>query len=165
MRSKIVETDHTTGKSGFMIASGANGFMNTDPFSCKGTKFNFEPEYNTARAANIIPWGIGPYEINDQFEIGHFEACTKVSKPATTSVGSVKDTYFKECSGPYEAKQGQREQVRAGRLALLQGGRHSRRVAYRAESGHRMRRCSSMRSATWTSTDHRTGRTGLHRRR
>ncbi|HEY3903526.1 MAG TPA: hypothetical protein VGM14_06470 [Streptosporangiaceae bacterium] len=99
---EIVETDHTTGQSGFMIASGANGFMNTDPFSCKGTKFNFEPEYNTARAANIIPWGIGPYEINDQFEIGHFEACTKVSKPATTTVGNVKDTFFKECSGPYE---------------------------------------------------------------
>ena len=101
---EVVETDHTTGKSGFMIASGANGFMNTDPFSCKGTKFNFEPEYNTARAANIIPWGIGPYEINTQYEIGHFEACTKVSKPATTSVGGVKDTFFKECSGPYEAK-------------------------------------------------------------
>ena len=107
-----VETDHTTGQSGFMIASGANGFMNTDPFSCKGTKFNFEPEYNTARAANIIPWGIGPYKINDQFEIGHFEPCTSVSEQATTTVGNVKDTYFKECSGPYEEGQGHRR-VRA----------------------------------------------------
>src|SRR5712691_8935603 len=101
---EAVETDHTTGKSGFMIASAKNGFMTTDPFSCQGTKFNFEPAYNTARAANIIPWGIGPYEINDQFEIGHFEACTKVSKPATTMVGNVKDTFFKECSGPHEPK-------------------------------------------------------------
>ncbi len=101
---EAVETDHTTGKSGFMIASAKNGFMNTDPFSCKGTPFNFQPAYNTARAANILPWGIGPYMINDQFEIGHFEPCTKVSKPATTSVGSAKDTFFKECSGPYEPK-------------------------------------------------------------
>jgi hypothetical protein len=101
---EAVETDHTTGKSGFMIASAKNGFMTTDPFSCQGTKFNFEPAYNTARAANILPWGIGPYMINDQYEIGHFEACTKVSKPATTTIGNVKDRFFKECSGPYEPK-------------------------------------------------------------
>jgi hypothetical protein len=99
---EVVETDHTTGKSGFMIASGANGFMNTDPFSCKGTKFNFEPAYNTARAANIIPWGIGPYMINTQYEIGHFEACTRVTGKATQMVGPVKDTFYKNCHGPYE---------------------------------------------------------------
>jgi hypothetical protein len=99
---KVVETDHTTGKSGFMVASGANGFMNTDPFSCAGQKFNFEPEYNTARSANIIPWGIGPYMINDEYEIGHFEPCTSVSGAATTMVGDVTDTYYQHCSGPYE---------------------------------------------------------------
>jgi hypothetical protein len=100
---EVLETDHTTGQSGFMIASGANGFMNTNPFDCTGTKFNFQPEYNTAKAANIIPWGIGPYMINDTYEIGHFEPCTKVTKSATISVGAVKDTYFKDCSGPYES--------------------------------------------------------------
>ncbi len=99
---EVVETDHTTGKRGFMIASGANGFMNTDPFSCAGHRFNFEPEYNTARSANIIPWGIGPYMINDEFETGHFEACTSVSGPATIMVGNVTDTFFQRCSGPYE---------------------------------------------------------------
>ncbi len=99
---EVVETDHTTGKSGFMIASGANGFMNTDPFSCDGTKFNFEPAYNTARAANILPWGIGPYMINDEYEIGHFEACTSVSGRGTNTIGKIKDPFFKECSGPYE---------------------------------------------------------------
>ncbi len=99
---EAVETDHTTGKSGFMIASGANGFMNTNPFDCTGTKFNFQSEYNSARAANVLPWGAGPYMINDEYEIGHFEACTSVSKSAKTTVGKVKDTYFKDCSGPYE---------------------------------------------------------------
>ena len=87
------ETDLTTGQSGFMIASAANGFMNTNPFSCKGTPFNFQPEYSTARAQNIIPWGIGPYMINSQFEIGHFEPCTSVT--GATPVGNVKDTTFK----------------------------------------------------------------------
>ncbi len=100
---EVKETDWSTGQSGFMIASGANGFMNTNPFSCAGTKFNFQPEYNTARAQNIIPWGIGPYMINDQYEIGHFEPCTSVSGKATVSLAAhVTDTYYKHCSGPYE---------------------------------------------------------------
>ena len=92
------ETDLTTGKSGFMIASAANGFMNTSPFSCKGRPFNFQPEYSTARAQNIIPWGIGPYMINSEYEIGHFEPCTSVQG----KVSGVKDTTFTTCVGPYE---------------------------------------------------------------
>src|SRR6266487_1883661 len=96
------ETDLTTGRSGFMIASAANGFMSTNPFDCSGTRFNFQPEYWTARAQNVIPWGIGPYMINNQFEIGHFEACTSVGGPATTTIGSFTDAYFKHCAGPYE---------------------------------------------------------------
>lgn len=99
---EVAETDHTTGKSGFMIASGANGFMHTDPFSCKTKAFNFAPEYNTARAANIIPWGIGPYMINDEEEIGHFEACTSVTGKMTEPVFNLTDTFFNNCSGPYE---------------------------------------------------------------
>jgi hypothetical protein len=97
------ETDLTTGQSGFMIASARNGFMNTDPFTCQGTPFNFEPEYSTARPQNIIPWGIGPYMINSEFEIGHFEACTQVRGRATLTIGKFKDTYFTQCLGPYEA--------------------------------------------------------------
>ena len=93
------ETDLTTGQSGYMIASAANGFMNTSPVDCSGTPFNFQPEYSSARAQNIIPWGIGPYMINDQFEVGHFEPCTSVSNPVIVP-GS--DTYYTTCSGPYE---------------------------------------------------------------
>jgi hypothetical protein len=97
------ETDHTTGRSGFMIASAANGFMDTNPVNCDGRRFNFQPEYSTARAQNIIPWGIGPYMINSEYEIGHFEACTSVRRPATTTTGSFTDTYYKRCIGPYES--------------------------------------------------------------
>jgi hypothetical protein len=60
--------------------------------------FNFQPEYSTARSQNVIPWGIGPYMINNQFEIGHFEPCTRVTGPVT----SAGDTYYKQCHGPYE---------------------------------------------------------------
>jgi hypothetical protein len=82
------ETDLTTGQSGFMIASAANGFMNTSPADCSGTPFNFQPEYSSARAQNIIPWGIGPYMINDQYEIGHFEPCTSVTGSAVLTQGT-----------------------------------------------------------------------------
>src|SRR5580700_12199109 len=99
---EIREQDLTTGRSGYMIASGANGFMNTNPFDCTGTPFNFEPEYATASPQNIIPWGIGPYMINSEYEIGHWEACTTVTGPATFTAGSFKDTYYKNCHGPYE---------------------------------------------------------------
>jgi hypothetical protein len=96
------ETDFTTGQSGFMIASAANGFMNTNPADCSGTPFNFQPQYSSARAQNIIPWGIGPYMINDQYEIGHFEPCTSVTGSAVLTEGSFTDTYYLNCHGPYE---------------------------------------------------------------
>jgi hypothetical protein len=99
---EVIEQDRTTKQTGWMIASGANGFMNTDPFSCDGTPFNFEPEYSTAGPSEIVPWGIGPYGINSEFEIGHFEPCTSVRGPATLTEGSFKDSYWKRCRGPYE---------------------------------------------------------------
>jgi hypothetical protein len=100
---EVREADLSTGQSGFMIASGANGFMHTNPFTCAGQRFNFQPEYNTARAQNVIPWGFGPYMINDQFEVGHFEPCRSVSGKATISLAKhVTDTYYNHCIGPYE---------------------------------------------------------------
>jgi hypothetical protein len=100
---EVRETDVSTGQSGFMIASGANGFKTTNPFTCKGHGFNFQPEYNTAGTANIIPWGIGPYMINNQFEVGHFEPCTSVSGKAVAHLSkTVTDVYYKTCHGPYE---------------------------------------------------------------
>ena len=96
------EIDHTTGQSGFMIASAATGFKNTNPVTCTGHPFNFRPEYSTAKAANIIPWGIGPYMINNEFEIGHFEPCTGVSGIAHTPLDGVPDLYYTTCRGPYE---------------------------------------------------------------
>jgi hypothetical protein len=92
------ETDLSTGRSGFMIASAANGFMNTSIADCSGTPFNFQPEYNTAAAPNVIPWGFGPYMINSEFEVGHFEPCTSLQNPVT----STGDTYYTNCEGPYE---------------------------------------------------------------
>ena len=50
-----------------------------------------------------MPWGPGPYGINTEFEIGHFEPCTRVTGRSTLTDGSFTDTFFNRCHGPYEA--------------------------------------------------------------
>ncbi len=74
---KIVISDLTTGQSGFMIASAANGFMNTNYVTCAGTPFNFQPLFNTARVANSIGWSVLLSGILTQYETGHFIPCSK----------------------------------------------------------------------------------------
>jgi hypothetical protein len=97
------ERDLTTGQAGFMIASAANGFMNTDPVTCEGTPYNFEPEYSSAGANNILPWGAGPYMLDNQYEIGHFEPCTKVTHPQPLPLSDTfTDTFWTNCKGPYD---------------------------------------------------------------
>ena len=48
--------DLTTEETGFMVASAANGFQNTDPNTCAGTNFSFHPEFDRAKFGNFIPW-------------------------------------------------------------------------------------------------------------
>jgi len=97
---EVTEDDLTTHTSGFMIASAANGFMNTDPATCDGSPFNFQPEYSSAAPNNIVPWGPGAYNINTEYEVGHFEPCTNITGRRQTSTG---DTFWTNCDGPYEA--------------------------------------------------------------
>lgn len=99
---KAVVRDMTTGQTGFMQASAANGFMSTDLNTCGGTPFNYEPEYSTASVNNIIPWAALQVNVSTQFEIGHFEPCSKVTSPATLSFGSFTDTFWSHCVGAYE---------------------------------------------------------------
>jgi len=100
---EVTENDVTNGTSGFMIASAANGFMNTSPVDCSGTPFNFQPEYSSASRNNIVPWGPGAYNINTEYEVGHFEPCTKITGPQTLTIESFTDTFWTNCQGPYEA--------------------------------------------------------------
>jgi len=67
----VVE-DLTTGQTGFMVASAANGFQNTDPNSCAPTSFGFHPEFDTAKFGNFVPWAVLQANINFSMEIGHF---------------------------------------------------------------------------------------------
>ncbi len=95
-------TDLTTGQTGFIQASAVNGFMHTSMVDCSGVPFNFEPEYSTAAAPNIVGWTALRTNISTQFEIGHFEACTSLSDPKTFTINGGTDPYFDRCHGPYE---------------------------------------------------------------
>ena len=68
--------DLTSATTGFMVASGANGFVhNTDPTTCTTEAFNFRAEYATAKPGNIVPWTGLQINLGFDFEIGHFELC------------------------------------------------------------------------------------------
>jgi hypothetical protein len=64
--------DLTTKETGFMVASAANGFQNTDPNTCATPAFSFHPEYDTAKFDNFVPWAALQANINFAMEIGHF---------------------------------------------------------------------------------------------
>jgi hypothetical protein len=80
--------DITTGQTGYMTASAANGFMNTNLTTCAGTPFTFHAEFSTANAQNQVPWAAdlagGPLVVQ---EIGHSEVCNslKYRDPFTES--------------------------------------------------------------------------------
>ena len=99
---KVVIDDLTTGQSGSMQASAANGFMNTSIVNCAGTPYNFQPEYSTAKRQNIVPWAALQTNISTEFETGHYEGCRSVTGPFTLNVGSGTDTAWSECVGGYE---------------------------------------------------------------
>jgi hypothetical protein len=77
--------DLTSGTTGSMIASGANGFTQTaesthakDPSAtCPTVPFNYHPEYLTASNSNNGSWINA--NINFSFEIGHGELCGNAS--------------------------------------------------------------------------------------
>jgi hypothetical protein len=110
----VVIDDLTRHTRGFMQASAANGFMTTSAADCSGTPFNFEPEYSTASAPNIVPWAALQTNISTEFETGHWEPCTSLSDKITNPFDSadVGGTY-NECNGPYE-KAGGPEGAEAG---------------------------------------------------
>ena len=72
-------SDLNTRQSGYIVASGANGFMNTNYQTCAGTPFNFHPEYNTAKQQNQVPWAALEGGVLMEQEIGHFETCDSVT--------------------------------------------------------------------------------------
>ncbi len=99
--------DLTTGQSGFMTASSANGFMDTNYKTCAGIPHTFHAEYSTSRQRNQVPWAALEGGVLMQQEIGHFESCNSVTNalPESLDGGNFVDpNVFQTCMGGVEGK-------------------------------------------------------------
>jgi hypothetical protein len=84
--------DLTTGKSGSMVASAANGFGQvkyapSPSTECKLLPYDFHPMYSSASPATTVPWAAATYNIAMDTEIGHFDYCSKVDAKTATCTG------------------------------------------------------------------------------
>ncbi len=70
--------DLTTHQTGYMTASAANGFMNTNINTCDGTPYTFHAEYNTASINNRVPWAALEGGVLMEQEVGHSEVCNSL---------------------------------------------------------------------------------------
>ena len=96
--------DLTTGQSGFMQASAANGFANTNLSDCSGNPHTFHAEYSTASQQNQVPWAALEGGVLMEQEVGHFESCNSVANNDPFSVTYGSGTYtdpgtFENCVG------------------------------------------------------------------
>ncbi len=91
---QVVIHDLTTGKSGSMTASIANGFQHIqyEPTSgtCHQSPYAFHPMYSTSSEHTRVPWAAHTYNVAFSDEIGHFETCNAVDDATgnCTSAGS-----------------------------------------------------------------------------
>jgi hypothetical protein len=85
---KVTIQDLTTGQTGFMVASGANGFASVlwDPngtdckFATHNLPHDFHPAYATSSEHTRVPGAAHSYNIAFSDEIGHFEYCSSVAQ-------------------------------------------------------------------------------------
>ena len=77
---QVVINDATSGQTGSMTASAANGFgqIKYDPTgtSCTALPYDFHPMYSTSSEQTRVPWAAHTYNVAFADEIGHFETCT-----------------------------------------------------------------------------------------
>ena len=85
---RAVIHDRTSGQTGSMTASAANGFgqvrYDSTGTSCVNLPYNFHPMYSTSSEQTRVIWAAHTYNISFTSEIGHFENCNgPASIPAT----------------------------------------------------------------------------------
>jgi hypothetical protein len=84
----VVVHDITSGTTGEMVASKANGFASVafDPSasSCSVIKHAFHPAYSTSSPDTRVTWAAHSYNVAFSDEIGHFEFCNKVDTASAT---------------------------------------------------------------------------------
>src|SRR6266480_5443115 len=88
---QIVLDDKTTGQSGSMTSSAANGFGQVkfapSGTTCKNIPYDFHPMYSTSSEKTRVPWAAHSYNIAFSDEIGHFDWCTAVTSSGGKCTG------------------------------------------------------------------------------
>ncbi len=89
---KVTVNDVTTGQTGAMVASVANGFAhapyNPAAGTCTPAPYAFHPMYSTSSEHTRVPWAAHSYNVAYSDEIGHFDLCTAVSGPGGVCTGN-----------------------------------------------------------------------------
>jgi hypothetical protein len=79
--------DNTTGHTGSMTASAANGFAHPlfqpTASTCSEAPYAFHPMYATSSEHTRVPWTAHTYNVSFSDEIGHFEYCEKANVQGT----------------------------------------------------------------------------------
>ncbi len=79
---RIELNDRSSGESGSMTASAANGFKTVDfapgATECTESPVNFHPMYSTSSENTRVVWAAHSYNVAASDEIGHFEYCNAV---------------------------------------------------------------------------------------
>jgi hypothetical protein len=85
---QVLIFDATTGQSGSMTASAANGFGEVQfaptGTTCTNIATNFHPMYSTSSENTRVPWAAHSYNVAFSDEIGHFEYCNAVDETTGT---------------------------------------------------------------------------------
>jgi hypothetical protein len=89
---RAVIHDQTTGQTGSMTASAANGFGQVQyapapSTSCVNLPYDFHPMYSTSSPQTRVIWAAHSYNISFTDEIGHFENCNGPNPIPATPFG------------------------------------------------------------------------------
>jgi hypothetical protein len=88
---RVVINDLTSGQSGSMTASKANGFamVKWAPHgtSCRAIPYNFHPMYSTSSAKTRVTWAAHGFNVGFDSEIGHFQFCAGPNPIPATEFG------------------------------------------------------------------------------
>jgi hypothetical protein len=86
---KTTVTDNTTGQTGTMVASAANGFgqIKYQPggHSCMELPYTFHPMYSTSSPQTRVLWAAHTYNVAFADEVGHFDFCTHIDPNSPTA--------------------------------------------------------------------------------
>ncbi len=84
---QIALDDKTTGQSGSITSSAANGFGQVkfapSGTTCQNIPYDFHPMYSTSSEKTRVPWAAHSYNIAFADETGHFDFCTAVTSSGT----------------------------------------------------------------------------------